>query len=1448
MSRTAETKYMHARSQSVEVSNFNDAPERLRSFSQPTSLDIMDFGIAGVLVPGVNGSMIDAFDPSSSLFSSDEDNDDISQSSDAVDIEQALDENFRLVNLVNLQRELILELQEDLEDERSHNEVLLEDRKHFGEQSDDDFASVQRSRIAILETSKHDMETTNRMLALEVDHLRQALEAREFELEEREGKGRKKPWDMRSRRFSTQFISDMVSEMASVVDDEMPKDQQIHNLLMEVEEFKCVLEEKDRQLERLTMELQFRKRGLEEIERETILSRQADQARLVIEEKKRIMDAKEKHDLLNEANRLYMEVEQKSEVLKQVEEKLAAQKEAAKVAQMESERMRKKLSDLGVAKRIQDKTFFNLYNDLDLVDVTSSVGVLPTDDNILHLQGDSVSISDSGSYYEENYGSDEYDEEWYDDEREAYGNVADLYQVEQVLEVWSMYIEHVPGELPPFNMVKCNRVDIEPVVFASVKPAENKTSLDFELGCAERVTSLDLYPKPDEAKEVLMKLTLVENVVSEEIQPVRVVHPVGRFTSEPTKTEDDSLNIFRVPVYDSRVTTTSIAPRNLDLSFCVETSVGSISILPENAGKDVALEVTQLNLGEVSTASMASSPRGLQTIQPPKSNKIKSRTIRNREEQLLPVGYVNEVFDSESAPSESETTKEYIRRLTKIYRKKREATRLENVLKLLKVKYANNPHELYLKVCDKYNIKSEPKYIAPGRKSFSPTKIQELDVGLSTSNHEGDSLTVDGNNAVVREYIERITKIYKLKREMTKLEKAIKLMQTQYARNPHELYIKICKKYGVKIEPEFKVDPKNLEPEREKSKQQAAKVERMTHVLEPKLKRSVEETKGDEVGDDEKTVSSIGNAKVDSKGKLQTQKDPNSKTVEPKETLNFKGLDHQTGTVFKVELGELRDSLYNIRDVENENFETMDKSTEKLKNNLNQDEKPVEIAGSKTDNNQESLNSEQSLNQPNKIQPEHENDVHYAPLEHERKVKRTIISKETASPSSPKVVEDFFGPNRHERVKKVQRKPKAQKNLEGVVTARKSLDERTIEFHTGPIQHKRIRKKKLRRAKRKKNYEDIVIPRKSVDCLELTESVEPIKRRKKPKNWTRGIMLTGAMSPHLSQLGSPKAVLSQLGSPKSVISKLGSPKAVSTRNEEETRSTTGTVETSASKRRRKKKRRKKREMAPTLLTVGSFRSKGEEQELLKPGGQKDRKKSRKLGNRSTRSTRSIRSGRSSKRSSKRNGAALSSADDFKSNTTPAKAMIKYEKSTRKKKLDETARKRDPLRFQAIRHKVKPENEGEVSSKVTGEKANKEVPTENDKEDLLPSPNVQEPVRRTRKRRRRSRKRENFGGTVSNDDHMADSQKYFHMTTITIKMNLVELYGKKEVMDENPHELWKNCKALQIPMNKYNLYIEDTLRSKHGLPELAFRLKDYLNAPYKKRLNYLRNRPSFTFAS
>jgi len=68
-----------------------------------------------------------------------------------------------------------------------------------------------------------------------------------------------------------------------------------------------------------------------------------------------------------------------------------------------------------------------------------------------------------------------------------------------------------------------------------------------------------------------------------------------------------------------------------------------------------------------------------------------------------------------------------------------------------------------------------------------------------------------------------------------------------------------------------------------------------------------------------------------------------------------------------------------------------------------------------------------------------------------------------------------------------------------------------------------------------------------------------------------------------------------------------------------------------------------------------------------------------------------------------------------------------------------------------------------------------------------------------------------------------AEEFFFMTTIAVRMNLAEQYDDEDIMTAKPRVLWEMCKKLQIPMNKFYLYIEQSLREQFNLPELAFRL-------------------------
>merc|ERR1712060_662527 len=118
---------------------------------------------------------------------------------------------------------------------------------------------------------------------------------------------------------------------------------------------------------------------------------------------------------------------------------------------------------------------------------------------------------------------------------------------------------------------------------------------------------------------------------------------------------------------------------------------------------------------------------------------------KKRENIIVPVAYPSVVLKEEHVLSDNETTKEYTKRLTKIYKKKREATKLQNCLKMMKTKYAKDPHELYVKVCEKYNLKCEPRYVPVKMRAPSEMKSQ-LD--------NGEEISLEPN-AVIKEYIER---------------------------------------------------------------------------------------------------------------------------------------------------------------------------------------------------------------------------------------------------------------------------------------------------------------------------------------------------------------------------------------------------------------------------------------------------------------------------------------------------------------------------------------------------------------------------------------------------------------------------------------------------------------------------------------------------------------------
>jgi len=76
-----------------------------------------------------------------------------------------------------------------------------------------------------------------------------------------------------------------------------------------------------------------------------------------------------------------------------------------------------------------------------------------------------------------------------------------------------------------------------------------------------------------------------------------------------------------------------------------------------------------------------------------------------------------------------------------------------------------------------------------------------------------------------------------------------------------------------------------------------------------------------------------------------------------------------------------------------------------------------------------------------------------------------------------------------------------------------------------------------------------------------------------------------------------------------------------------------------------------------------------------------------------------------------------------------------------------------------------------------------------------------------------------------------AEEFFLMTTISVRMNLAEFYGKDDIMTADMKELWKRCLGMQVPMHKYYLFVEVELRRDFNLPDLAFRLKNPKKSPY-----------------
>lgn len=193
-----------------------------------------------------------------------------------------------------------------------------------------------------------ELDTYNRLLALEVTQLREELEKHNSKetLSHSPGKG-----------FATQLLTGFIKD--NVVFDE-DNDLHMKALEMEILELQRSLKQKDNQIKKLVFELESR-----DVRRMTIEQQLNSNSKWETKYKNQLRRATiVNQDLQDRASELEHKLENKDTMLKVLEQKLAEEQEVGRIADVEKDRMRKKLQELGVERRRQDVTFMNLFDEL----------------------------------------------------------------------------------------------------------------------------------------------------------------------------------------------------------------------------------------------------------------------------------------------------------------------------------------------------------------------------------------------------------------------------------------------------------------------------------------------------------------------------------------------------------------------------------------------------------------------------------------------------------------------------------------------------------------------------------------------------------------------------------------------------------------------------------------------------------------------------------------------------------------------------------------------------------------------------------------------------------------------------------------------------------------------------------------------------------------------------
>jgi len=265
--------------------------------------------------------------------------------------ENAQRELYDLINDHDYLKALSLEQQNKIVELETH----LEDLEEELQLKRSNTAVVNEHRLLLEgyeEKSKRvtELDTYNRLLALEVTQLRE-------ELESLDTKGHHS--HLPGKGFASQLLTGFIKDN-EILDEE--NDLQMKALGMEIQNLQRVIQQKDNQIQKLVLELEAR-----DVRRLTVESALDNHSKLQNKYESRLRKVSvECEDLRDHASKLEYKLQNTHTVLQVLEQKLAEEQEVGRIAEVERERMRKKLQDMAAEKKRQNVTFMNLFDELNV--------------------------------------------------------------------------------------------------------------------------------------------------------------------------------------------------------------------------------------------------------------------------------------------------------------------------------------------------------------------------------------------------------------------------------------------------------------------------------------------------------------------------------------------------------------------------------------------------------------------------------------------------------------------------------------------------------------------------------------------------------------------------------------------------------------------------------------------------------------------------------------------------------------------------------------------------------------------------------------------------------------------------------------------------------------------------------------------------------------------------